>query len=222
MTPNECTLRSIELMAALAQLHADDEVLLAGLLVPLLEGELIDATRAESLFGVPAYRLARELARIDQSGIPAGWNPGEHLGPEQAEGLRKLLLVARLRRAAGPDAARPAARPVARDEIGDARRVAPRRARDARNLRAAREPPRHLAAQVGTGGPGIPLSARRTTTSASPRLLRVEARRARALHRGRQPRTAGRELDAAGIAGEIDGPAEAHLQHLAQDAAQAL
>jgi GTP pyrophosphokinase len=93
MTTNECTLRSVELMAALAQLHADDEVLLAGLLVPLLEGELIDASRAESLFGGPAYRLARELARIDQSGIPAGWNPGEHLGAEQAEGLRKLLLA---------------------------------------------------------------------------------------------------------------------------------
>jgi GTP pyrophosphokinase len=93
MATNECTLRSVELMAALAQLHADDEVLLAGLLVPLLEGELIDASRAESLFGGPAYRLARELARIDQSGIPAGWNPGEHLGTEQAEGLRKLLLA---------------------------------------------------------------------------------------------------------------------------------
>ena len=37
--------------------------------------------------------LARELERVGDSGIPPGWNPGQHLRPEQAEGLRKLLLA---------------------------------------------------------------------------------------------------------------------------------
>jgi GTP pyrophosphokinase len=90
--PNEPALRSIELLAILAQLQADEEVLLAGLLVPLLDGGLIDDKRAEAEFGPGPLRLATELTRIGSSGIPAGWNPGEHLDASQAERLRKLLL----------------------------------------------------------------------------------------------------------------------------------
>jgi GTP pyrophosphokinase len=93
LTPNEHTLRSVELMAALAQLQADDDVLLAALLVPLRQGGLIDEPRALELCGEPAVHLARELERVGDSGIPPGWNPGQHLRPEQAEGLRKLLLA---------------------------------------------------------------------------------------------------------------------------------
>jgi len=93
LAPNEHTLRSVELMAALAQLQADDDVLLAALLVPLRQGGLVDDARATALFGEAALRLATELERVGDSGIPAEWNPGQHLRPEQAEGLRKLLLA---------------------------------------------------------------------------------------------------------------------------------
>jgi GTP pyrophosphokinase len=93
LAPNEHTLRSVELMAALAQLQADDDVLLAALLVPLRQGGLVDEPRALELCGEPAVRLAQELERVGDSGIPPGWNPGQHLRPEQAEGLRKLLLA---------------------------------------------------------------------------------------------------------------------------------
>ena len=93
LAPDEHTLRSVALMAVLSQLQADDEVLLAGLLVPLLEGALIDVPEAEVKFGDAACKLAGELARISGSGIPDDWNPGEHLDAEQAEGLRKLLLA---------------------------------------------------------------------------------------------------------------------------------
>ena len=81
-----------KLLAILAQLQADEEVLLAGLLVPLLEGALLDETRAAAEFGAGPLKLATELTRIGSSGIPAGWNPGEHLDASQAERLRKLLL----------------------------------------------------------------------------------------------------------------------------------
>jgi GTP pyrophosphokinase len=91
--PSDHALRGIELMAALAQLQADDEVLLAALLVPVRQGGLMDDARALETFGEAAVTLARELERVADSGIPAGWNPGEHLRPEQAEGLRKLLLA---------------------------------------------------------------------------------------------------------------------------------
>jgi GTP pyrophosphokinase len=93
LAPNEHTLRSVELMAALAQLQADDDVLLAALLIPLRQGGLIEEPRALELFGEPAVHMARELERVGDSGIPAEWNPGQHLRPEQAEGLRKLLLA---------------------------------------------------------------------------------------------------------------------------------
>jgi GTP pyrophosphokinase len=91
--PSEHALRAIELMAALAQLQADDEVLLTALLVPVRQGGLTDDARALEIFGEAAVTLARELERVADSGIPADWNPGEHLRPEQAEGLRKLLLA---------------------------------------------------------------------------------------------------------------------------------
>jgi GTP pyrophosphokinase len=91
--PSEHALRAIELMAALAQLQADDEVLLTALLVPVRQGGLTDDARALETFGEAAVTLARELERVADSGIPADWNPGEHLRPEQAEGLRKLLLA---------------------------------------------------------------------------------------------------------------------------------
>jgi GTP pyrophosphokinase len=93
LAPNEHTLRSVELMAALAQLQADDDVLLTALLVPVREGALVDDAQALDIFGEAAVRLATELERVSDSGIPADWNPGQPLRPEQAEGLRKLLLA---------------------------------------------------------------------------------------------------------------------------------
>ena len=89
----ESVSRSLELTAILAQLQADDEVLLAGLLVPMLQGGVVDEATALDVFGEPAMKLARALERAGDSGVPAGWNPGTHLKPEQAEGLRKLLLA---------------------------------------------------------------------------------------------------------------------------------
>jgi GTP pyrophosphokinase len=85
--------RSLELAAILSQLQADDDVLLAGLLVPLLKAGRVEEPAALEIFGEPALKLARALERAGDSGVPAGWNPGTHLKPEQAEGLRKLLLA---------------------------------------------------------------------------------------------------------------------------------
>jgi GTP pyrophosphokinase len=90
--PAESVAIALELAGVLEQLQADDELLLAGLLVPCL-GHCGDReTHLDEVFGETALRLARELERVADSGIPAGWNPGESIAPEQAEGLRKLLL----------------------------------------------------------------------------------------------------------------------------------
>jgi len=84
--------RSLELAGVLDQLQTDDELLLAALLIPCFSAVADQAERLPALFGAAAVRLVGELERVADSGIPAGWNPGESLKPAQAEGLRKLLL----------------------------------------------------------------------------------------------------------------------------------
>ena len=84
--------RAVELAGLLAGLQADEDVLLTALLCHWPHDCGGDERRAVDVFGEQAVRLARELERVGDSGIPAGWNPGQALKPEQAEGLRKLLL----------------------------------------------------------------------------------------------------------------------------------
>jgi GTP pyrophosphokinase len=92
LEPARAAARSVELAGILAQLRADEDVLLAGLLIPCLDAGALDDARAQDYFGEAAVRLAREVERVGGIGIPADWNPGQPMKPEQAEGLRKLLL----------------------------------------------------------------------------------------------------------------------------------
>lgn len=91
--PPDLLQRGLELAGVLDQLQADDELLLAGLLVPGFASLAERQQHLGEVFGGPSLRLVAELERVADSGIPAGWNPGEGLKPAQAEGLRKLLLA---------------------------------------------------------------------------------------------------------------------------------
>jgi len=90
--PAEVAARALDLATVLGRLQVDDEVLLAGLLVPVLAGNAAEDPRLIEVFGDAPFKIASELRRVEDSGVPPGWNPGQPLKPEQAEGLRKLLL----------------------------------------------------------------------------------------------------------------------------------
>ena len=91
--PPQTLVTATEVAAVLAQLQVDDETLLAAMLIPWLETGAPGEAEAQAVFGEQATRMALEIRRVGSSGLPAGWNPGQALRPEQAEGLRKLLLA---------------------------------------------------------------------------------------------------------------------------------
>jgi GTP pyrophosphokinase len=84
---------ALEIAALLGQLRTSDDVVLAGALVPLLEAGALDEAQAGELAGPAAVTLALEQRRIGGLGVPGQWTHGQGLKPEQAEGLRNLLVA---------------------------------------------------------------------------------------------------------------------------------
>src|ERR1700676_4457321 len=74
-------------------LDADDDVVIAALLQPLLDADLMDREAAEKRFGADATRLARNLSQLGEFGLGVGWTPEQGLEASQAEALRKMLLA---------------------------------------------------------------------------------------------------------------------------------
>jgi GTP pyrophosphokinase len=82
-----------EVAAIVSDLDADDDVVIAAVLQPLLETGYLDADAAEKDYGAQAVRLARELSALGRFGLPADWTPERGLEGTQAEALRKMLLA---------------------------------------------------------------------------------------------------------------------------------
>jgi len=61
--PPESVDRGLELAGVLSQLQADDDLLLAGLLVPCIASLDAQEARVDAVFGDPTVRLVRELER---------------------------------------------------------------------------------------------------------------------------------------------------------------
>jgi GTP pyrophosphokinase len=74
-------------------LDADDDVVIAAMLQPLLDAKLMDPEAAHKHFGADATRLARNLSQLGEFGLPADWTPEQGLETGQAEALRKMLLA---------------------------------------------------------------------------------------------------------------------------------
>jgi GTP pyrophosphokinase len=74
-------------------LDADDDVVIAAMIQPLLDGGFIDREGAVKRFGEEPVRLARALSQLGEFGLPADWTPERGLEATQAEALRKMLLA---------------------------------------------------------------------------------------------------------------------------------
>jgi GTP pyrophosphokinase len=97
-------------------LEADDDVVVAALLQPLLDASFLERDAADRRFGAEAVRLALRLSQLGHFGLPPDWTPEHGLEPGQAEALRKMLLAV----------------------IGDVRLVVVRLAEQLHNMRTAR------------------------------------------------------------------------------------
>ncbi len=115
----EAGLESAEIVQGL---EADDDLIIATALHPLLQSQHLDRETAAKRFGEAAARLARELNQLGDFGLPAGWTPEAGLPPAQAEALRKMLVAV----------------------VADVRLVVVRLAEQLQKLRAARRQPAPL------------------------------------------------------------------------------
>jgi len=97
-------------------LDADDDVVIAAMIQPLLDGKYLEREQAENRFGEAPTRLALALSQLGHFGLPADWTPDRGLESGQAEALRKMLLAV----------------------IGDVRLVVVRLAEQLQKMRSAR------------------------------------------------------------------------------------
>ena len=95
LAPGFMTVRdgALDVAEIVRGLDADDDVVLAALLQPLLEAKLFDVESAERHFGEESVRLARALSQLGHFGLPPDWTPTKGLESGQAEALRKMLLA---------------------------------------------------------------------------------------------------------------------------------
>jgi GTP pyrophosphokinase len=84
---------ALEVADIVRTLDADDDVVIAAMVQPLLDARLMDREAADQLFGADAVRLARNLSQLGEFGLPADWTPEQGLESSQAEALRKMLLA---------------------------------------------------------------------------------------------------------------------------------
>jgi GTP pyrophosphokinase len=84
---------ALEVADIVRSLDADDDVVVAAMIQPLLDSGFIEREGALKRFGAEPLRLARSLSQLGEFGLPADWAPERGLEAAQAEALRKMLLA---------------------------------------------------------------------------------------------------------------------------------
>jgi GTP pyrophosphokinase len=118
LPPSGEPVRSAALQVAdiVRSLDADDDVVVAAMIQPLLDAGYLEREGAAKRFGAEPLRLALNLSQLGEFGLPADWVPERGLEAAQAEALRKMLLAV----------------------IGDVRLVVVRLAEQLQRMRAAK------------------------------------------------------------------------------------
>jgi len=84
---------ALEVAEIVRTLDADEDVVTAAMLQPLIDARHLDHESAEKRFGPEPVRLARALGQLGHFGLPPDWTPERGLEAGQAEALRKMLLA---------------------------------------------------------------------------------------------------------------------------------
>src|SRR3984957_7901969 len=84
---------ALEVADIVRSLDADDDVVIAAMIQPLLDLGVIEREGALKRFGAEPLRLALSLRQLGEFGLPADWAPERGLEAAQAEALRKMLLA---------------------------------------------------------------------------------------------------------------------------------
>jgi GTP pyrophosphokinase len=84
---------ALDVAQIVRQLDADDDVVMAALLQPLLDAGHLEREAAVKRFGTEPVKLARALGQLGHFGLPPDWSPDRGLERGQAEALRKMLLA---------------------------------------------------------------------------------------------------------------------------------
>src|SRR6204780_4221235 len=84
---------ALEVADIVRSLDADDDVVVAAMIQPLLDSGFIEREGALKRFGAEPLRLARSLSQLGEFGLPADWAPERGLEAAQAEALRKMLVA---------------------------------------------------------------------------------------------------------------------------------
>jgi GTP pyrophosphokinase len=84
---------ALEVAEIVRALDADDDVVIAAMIQPLIDGGFLEHEGAAKRFGEEPLRLARALGQLGEFGLPADWTPERGLEAAQAEALRKMLLA---------------------------------------------------------------------------------------------------------------------------------
>ncbi len=97
-----CLERADAIAGIVQPLGVDIDIVIGGLLYPVLEADLLDDEQAVALAGPDAARIARDSVRLKQfdltqlevaGGHPPGQSRGQSRSAGQAEALRKMLLA---------------------------------------------------------------------------------------------------------------------------------
>ncbi len=93
LLPQPSLAEASEAAELIGTLSSDADLAKAALLLPAVGRSGLTAEALSRLVGADAARIATDLSRFGELGLPAGWSPAQGLDAHQAESVRKMLIA---------------------------------------------------------------------------------------------------------------------------------